>query len=136
MTSNSPIGAQSRSHPNIARSGDMAFCGAVIGSDPSTGLCPPELEVQLRLALSNLEALLESVGARIEDLIQARLYIRRGIDVDLAKASLETARSESRAAWSVLEIEGIPTDFADQGDVMLAIDGIALTSRDWGATPR
>lgn len=55
--------------------GDLLFCGAQIGTDPSTGDLPDSVAEQTAQTLRNLEAVCRAGGGRLADAARLTLYL-------------------------------------------------------------
>lgn len=67
----------SASYSQAVRSGDLVFTAGQIGADPVTGALAGDLPGQVRTALANLEAVLESAGAGLDTLIKTTCLLSR-----------------------------------------------------------
>lgn len=111
----------------VVRAGDLLFTsgqlGAVPGDDGRTVLVDPDPCAQLRQALDNLEAVLSSEDAGINDIVKATLFV-----TDLrAFASLNEIWVERfahpRPARSTVEVAALPMGAA------VEVEAIAYSPR-------
>jgi 2-iminobutanoate/2-iminopropanoate deaminase len=52
----------------------FVFCSGTAGIDPATGVAPDGIEEQTELALRNLEAVLNAVGASLETVVKTTIF--------------------------------------------------------------
>jgi 2-iminobutanoate/2-iminopropanoate deaminase len=70
-----PVGPYSQA----IRAGDLLFVAGQIPLDPATGALPEGIEAQARLALRNLQAVLEAGGASLADVAKTTVFL---VDLD------------------------------------------------------
>lgn len=74
---NAPSPAGPYSHAIVA--GGLIFVSGQVPREPLTGLVPDGIEAQTRLALKNVESILQAAGASMEDVVKVTAHL-----VDLA----------------------------------------------------
>lgn len=113
-----PIGPYS----HAVKAGGQVFISATPGVDPATGqLAGPDAYTQTRQILKNIEAMLASAGASLDDVVHVQVHL---VDVtDFAEMNRAYAEvfAEPYPARTVIEVSALPKPGA-----VLTINAIAM----------
>jgi 2-iminobutanoate/2-iminopropanoate deaminase len=100
-----PIGPSS----HIARAGPILFISATAGVDPATGeLAGPDTYSQARQILRSLRAMLESVGATMEQVVHVHVFMVNMDDFEDMNRAYRDAFGAHRPARSVIGVSALP----------------------------
>ena len=102
MTS-TPVGP----YTPIVRAGDWLVVSGQIGAVDGK-LVPGGTGEQLRQALTNLRALLESEGASLADVVKTTVFLRHMDDFATMNAVYVAAFGDARPARSAVAVAGLP----------------------------
>lgn len=62
-------------YSHVVLANGFAFVSGQVPKDPTTGLVPPVFADQVRLALSNVETVLQGVGLGLGDIVKMNVYL-------------------------------------------------------------
>jgi 2-iminobutanoate/2-iminopropanoate deaminase len=61
--------------PSACRRGPFLVSGAISGTDPETGVVPPELDLQCRFMFENVRRILDAAGGSPDDIVKMTVWI-------------------------------------------------------------
>lgn len=61
--------------PNAARVGPLIESGGIVGVDPLTRQVPEDLDAQCRQMFENLQAIVETAGAGLQDVVKLTVWM-------------------------------------------------------------
>ena len=61
--------------PSASRKGPFVVSGAIGGSDPDTGVVPPDLDLQCRFMFENVRKVMAAAGGSPDDIIKMTVFI-------------------------------------------------------------
>jgi 2-iminobutanoate/2-iminopropanoate deaminase len=67
--------APSGAYSHAVRVNTIVTTAGQVGKDPATGSLPSDLEYQVRLAIQNLERVLEAAGSSLDRIIKTTCYL-------------------------------------------------------------
>jgi 2-iminobutanoate/2-iminopropanoate deaminase len=110
--------------PAASRVGDVIMTGGVGGSDPATGVVPPDAIAQVRHAFVNVKRILEAAGATPDDIVKLSISVR---SFDLRDAINEQwlamfPDAQSRPARHVVRYDHF------HGDMAIQLEAYAVVS--------
>ncbi|MBN1830664.1 MAG: RidA family protein [Deltaproteobacteria bacterium] len=93
------------------RAGDTLYLSGQLGLDPATGkFAGQDFESQARQALENQEAILESAGFSLKDVVQCQVFLTDMDNYPDFNTIYEEYFAEEFPARAVLEVSRIPAD--------------------------
>lgn len=120
-----PIGPYS----HIAKSGPFIYLSATPGVDGAGQLVGPDAYSQSRQILSNLRAMLESVGASLEDVMHVQVFLKRVEDFAAMNRAYAEAFARHLPARTVICVADLPKQGA------LLTMNLQAICHDAGASP-
>lgn len=104
--------------------GGFIFISGQGAIDPKTNIySPATIEEETELALKNVKAILESVGAALSDIVKVTVFLSNMDDFPLFNKVYEKFFSESPPARSCIEVSKLPKGFK------VEIEAIALRKK-------
>lgn len=98
----------------------MVYTSGVIPVNPATGEIPQGVEAQANQAMSNLCALVEASGAKVENIVKTTVFIKEMNDFATINEIYKKYFKEPFPARSCVEVARLPKD------VLLEIEAIAF----------
>ncbi len=110
--------------PMGARVGNMIFSSAIIGTDPSTGKVPEDLESQCVFAFANMKTMVENAGGKIEGIGTIKVYMKdRSQREAVNRPWLEMFPDEDdRPARHAIEYDAFPPGVLVQLEIVAVVD--------------
>ena len=110
--------------PMGARVGNMIFSSGIMGTDPSTGKVPKDLESQCVFAFANMKALVENAGGAIENIGTIKVYMKdRSQREAVNRPWLEMFPDEDdRPARHAIEYDAFPPGILVQLEIVAVVD--------------
>lgn len=72
--------------PSASKKGPFVASGAISGTDPDTGIVPPDLDLQCRFMFENVRKVIAAAGGTPDDIIKMTVWITdRGLRETLNK---------------------------------------------------
>jgi 2-iminobutanoate/2-iminopropanoate deaminase len=88
---NNPDAPSSGLYSQAVKAGQYIYLSGLVGIDASTGkLAGPRIQAQTRQALTNCEAILESAGATLEDVVEVGVLLANPTDFEGMNEEYET----------------------------------------------
>ena len=97
----------------------MVYTSGAIPVNPSTGEIPEGVEAQANLAFSNLCALVEEAGSKVENIVKTTVFIKEMNDFGKINEIYKKYFKEPFPARSCVEVARLPKD------VLLEVEAIA-----------
>ena len=97
----------------------MVYTSGVIPVNPATGEIPSGVEAQAEQAISNLCALVEESGSKVENIVKTTVFIKEMNDFATINEIYKKHFKEPFPARSCVEVARLPKD------VLLEIEAIA-----------
>ena len=97
----------------------MVYTSGAIPVNPATGEIPEGVEAQANQAFSNLCALVEESGSKVENIVKTTVFIKEMNDFGKINEIYKTYFKEPFPARSCVEVARLPKD------VLLEIEAIA-----------
>jgi len=97
----------------------MVYTSGAIPVNPSTGDIPEGVEAQANQAFSNLCALVEEAGSKVENIVKTTVFIKDMNDFGKINEIYKTYFKEPFPARSCVEVARLPKD------VLLEVEAIA-----------
>ena len=97
----------------------MVYTSGAIPVNPVTGEIPEGVEAQANLAFSNLCALVEEAGSRVENIVKTTVFIKDMNDFGKINEIYKTYFKEPFPTRSCVEVARLPKD------VLLEVEAIA-----------
>lgn len=89
--------------------------------DPQTGaLVAGGVSEQARQCLSNIQAILESIGHRMDDVVRTTLFVRDIADLDAVQEVYKTFFPHHAPAWTAVAVTGLPMDALVQMEAVVS----------------
>jgi len=98
---------------------NMVYTSGAIPVNPATGEIPEGVEAQAIQAFSNLCALVEEAGSKVENIVKTTVFIKEMNDFGKINEIYKTYFKEPFPARSCVEVARLPKD------VLLEIEAIA-----------
>ena len=110
--------------PMGARVGNMIFSSGIMGTDPSTGKVPKDLESQCVFAFANMKALVENAGGAIENIGTIKVYMKDRFQREAVNRPwLEMFPDEDdRPARHAIEYDAFPPGILVQLEIVAVVD--------------
>ncbi|MDP6496670.1 MAG: RidA family protein [Dehalococcoidia bacterium] len=110
--------------PMGARVGNMIFSSGIMGTDPSTGKVPEDLESQCVFAFANMKTMLENAGAATKSVGTIKVYMKdRSQREAVNRPWLEMFPDEDdRPARHAIEYEAFPPGVLVQLEIVAVVD--------------
>jgi 2-iminobutanoate/2-iminopropanoate deaminase len=110
--------------PMGARVGNMIFSSAIMGTDPSTGKVPEDLESQCVFAFANMKTMVENAGGKIEGIGTIKVYMKdRSQREAVNRPWLEMFPDEDdRPARHAIEYDAFPPGVLVQLEIVAVVD--------------
>ncbi|MQG11240.1 MAG: RidA family protein [SAR202 cluster bacterium] len=110
--------------PMGARVGNMIFSSGIMGTDPSTGKVPEDLESQCVFAFANMKTMLENAGATTKSVGTIKVYMKdRSQREAVNRPWLEMFPDEDdRPARHAIEYEAFPPGVLVQLEIVAVVD--------------
>lgn len=101
----------------------FVFCSGQIAISPSTGqVMEGDVAAQTKLALSNLQAVLEASGSSLSQVVKTSVFLKSMDDFSAMNEVYASYFGKSRPARAAVEVSRLPKD------VLVEIEAIALVS--------
>lgn len=101
--------------------GGFVFTSGQLPMDPETGaMAPPEIEVQTRQVLRNLQAVLEAGGAGLEDVVKTTVYLKDMEDFARMNSVYQEFFTGTFPARSAFQVARLPKD------ALVEVEAVAL----------
>jgi len=97
----------------------MVYTSGAIPVNPATGEIPEGVEAQANQAFSNLCALVEASGSKVENIVKTTVFIKEMNDFGKINEIYKTYFKEPFPARSCVEVARLPKD------VLLEVEAIA-----------
>jgi 2-iminobutanoate/2-iminopropanoate deaminase len=104
--------------------GGLVFCSGTAGIDPVTGTVPEGIEAQTRLALNNLDAILNAAGASLATLVKTTIFYRDVDDFATINEIYASRMPDPPPARSA------PANVLLPRGLLISIDAIAIAATD------
>ncbi len=98
---------------------NMVYTSGVIPVNPATGEIPEGVEAQANQAISNLCALVEASGCKVENIVKTTVFIKEMNDFGTINEVYKKYIKEPFPARSCVEVARLPKD------VLIEIEAIA-----------
>lgn len=110
--------------PMGARVGNMIFSSGIMGTDPSNGKVPEDLESQCVFAFANMKAMVENAGGTIENIGTIKVYMKdRSRREAVNRPWLEMFPDEDdRPARHAIEYDAFPPGILVQLEIVAVVD--------------
>ncbi len=110
--------------PMGARVGNMIFSSGIMGTDPSTGNVPEDLESQCVFAFANMKTMVENAGGKIEGIGTIKVYMKdRSQREAVNRPWLEMFPDEDdRPARHAIEYDAFPPGVLVQLEIVAVVD--------------
>ncbi len=110
--------------PMGARVGNMIFSSGIMGTDPSTGKIPGDLESQCVSAFANMKAMVENAGGTIKNIGIIKVYMKdRSQREAVNRPWLEMFPDEDdRPARHAIEYDAFPPGVLVQLEIVAVVD--------------
>ena len=103
----------------------IIHCSGQLGVDPKTGDFRDGIGAQTRQALENLEVVLAGVGASLESVVQARVFLRDFADFGEMDRVFTEFFADRRPARTTIPCSGWPEHLKVEIDVIAAHEAAA-----------
>ena len=104
--------------------GDLVYTVGVVGNDPTTSrLVAGGIHAEMDQALRNLRAILEAAGGNLESIVKVTAFLKDIADEPVVAAAWSSAVGQSRPAWTVVEVAGMPLG------ALIEVECVALVTR-------
>ena len=98
-------------YSQAVRMGDRIYLSGQLGLDPETGkLATQDFEAQVRQALENQKAVLETAGFSLKDVVQCQVFVTDMENYPKFNAIYKEYFEKDFPARAVLEVSRIPAD--------------------------
>lgn len=98
-------------YSQAVRCGNLLFISGQIPIDPQTGeLIQGNIEKQVERIFKNMEAILDSAGMGLEDVVKTTLYLKNLGNFDRANHAYKRVFPNSPPARSTVEVSRLPKD--------------------------
>ena len=110
--------------PMGARVGNMIFSSGIIGTDPSTGKVPEDLDSQCVFAFANMKTMLENAGATTKNVGTIKVYMKDRSQRDAVNRPwLEMfPDGNDRPARHAIEYDAFPPGVLVQLEIVAVVD--------------
>ena len=110
--------------PMGARVGNMIFSSGIMGTDPSTGKVPEDLESQCVFAFANMKTVVENAGGTIKNIGTIKVYMKdRSQREAVNRPWLEMFPDEDdRPARHAIEYDAFPPGVLIQLEIVAVVD--------------
>jgi 2-iminobutanoate/2-iminopropanoate deaminase len=110
--------------PMGARVGNMIFSSGIMGTDPSIGKVPEDLESQCVFAFANMKTMVENAGGKIEGIGTIKVYMKdRSQREAVNRPWLEMFPDEDdRPARHAIEYDAFPPGVLVQLEIVAVVD--------------
>jgi len=98
---------------------NMVYTSGAIPVNPSTGEIPEGVEAQAEQAFSNMRALVEASGSKVENIVKTTVFIKEMNDFGIINEIYKKYFKEPFPARSCVEVARLPKD------VLLEVEAIA-----------
>lgn len=106
------------------RTEDMVYCSGSIGIDPESGdLVSGGIEAETRQALSNLSAVLESGGSKLEWVVKTTVFLADLDDYPKMNSVYAEFFREAAPARSAVEVARLPKGAAVEIEAIAVVGG-------------
>ncbi|EKE13995.1 MAG: hypothetical protein ACD_12C00720G0005 [uncultured bacterium] len=117
-TPNAPVAVGPYSQALVANG--FVFCSGQIGTDPKTGYLVEGIESQIKQVLINLQAVLETAGSDINQVVKTTVFIKNMADYPLFNQIYGEFFKDHKPARATVEVSRLPKD------CLIEIDAIAI----------
>ena len=91
--------------------GNLLFISGQIPLDPNTGsLVEGDIEVQTRVVIENMKAILEASGMAVENVLKCTCFLKDMGDFEIFNSVYKTYFGESLPARECVEVSRLPKD--------------------------
>ena len=110
--------------PMGARVGNIIFSSGIMGTDPSTGKVPEDLESQCVFAFANMKSMVENAGGTIKNIGSIKVYMKdRSQREAVNRPWLEMFPDEDdRPARHAIEYDAFPPGILVQLEIVAVVD--------------
>lgn len=96
-------------YSQAVRSGSLLFCSGQIPINPTTGKIEAQnVEGQAKQVLSNIEALLQSLGSDFSRVVKATVFLKEMADFPKVNPIYEASFGGHKPARSTVAVAGLP----------------------------
>lgn len=96
-------------YSQAVRSGSLLFCSGQIPINPATGkIEAQDVEGQAKQVLSNIEALLQSLGSDFSRVVKATVFLKEMADFPKVNPIYEASFGGHKPARSTVAVAGLP----------------------------
>jgi len=88
----------------------FVFCSGQLGIDPGSGSLADSIENQTRLALANMQAVLEAAGSSVERVVKTTLFLKNIEDFSAVNTVYGEFFGSHRPARSTVEVSNLPKE--------------------------
>ena len=99
---------------------NLIFCSGQIGINPETGNLADGIEVQIKQALNNLQAVLEAAGSDIQHVVKTTVYIKNMSDYSVFNQIYGEFFGGHKPARATVEVSRLPKD------ALIEVEAIAV----------
>lgn len=107
----------------IRKSGTMLFVSGQVGLDPETEVVPDGVSAQTTQALQNMEAVLQTAGASLQDVVKTTVFLTDMDDFVTMNEAYAQMFAEPRPARSAIAIKELPR--VPGGKLVVEIEAVA-----------
>jgi len=119
-----PVGPYSQA----IKAGGLVFVAGQIPIDPATGTMPEGIAEQTRMALRNLQAVLEAAGASPADVVKTTVFLHDITQFAAMNEVYATVFAAAPPARACVEVSRLPKGALVEVEAIAAIGGDALDS--------
>jgi 2-iminobutanoate/2-iminopropanoate deaminase len=107
-------------YSQAVRAGNFLFVSGQIPIDPATGEIPQDIAAQTHQAMTNLSAIVEAAGCRLEDVVKTTLFIRDMEQFPVINETYAPFFPENPPARACVEVSRLPKN------VLVEVEAVVL----------
>ncbi len=113
-----PVGPYSQA----IRAGSLLFVAGQIPIDPATGAMPDGIAQQTRLALQNVQAVLQAAGASLRDVVKTTVFLLDLADFGAMNEVYATFFAQEPPARACVQVARLPKDARVEIEAIAALE--------------
>ncbi len=113
-----PVGPYSQA----IRAGSLLFVAGQIPIDPATGAMPDGIAQQTRLALQNVQAVLQAAGASLRDVVKTTVFLLDLADFGAMNEVYATFFAQEPPARACVQVARLPNDARVEIEAIAALE--------------